>query len=110
VARIRCGGQGPPSFGRPGRQVPAPVGGQQVQRQIDAAGNAGGGGDPVVDDVKDVTHDPDELIPALQGVLDVVMRGGPPPVEQTRRGQRKRAAADAGYLTPSRNGTIQSSC
>ena len=68
----------------------------QVQRQVDAAGDPGRGRHPVVDDVEHVADDRRPRIAPGQLVLDVVVGGAAAPVEQAGPAEGVGARADAG--------------
>ena len=76
-----------------GRAVPD---GDQVQGQVDAAGDAGRGDDPVVDDVEHVAHHGGPRVAPGQLVLEVVVGGAAAAVEQAGPAERVGAGADAG--------------
>ena len=80
--------------GGDGRAVP---GRDQVQREVDAAGDAGRGDDPVVDDVQDVADDHGPRVAPGQLVLQVVVGGAAAAVEQAGLAERVGAGADAGH-------------
>jgi hypothetical protein len=68
----------------------------QVQGQVDAAGDPGGGGDPAVDDVEHVADDRRFRVALGELVLDVVVGGAAAAVEQTRPAEGVGPGADAG--------------
>ena len=80
--------------GRGRRAVPL---GDQVQRQVDAAGDAGGGDHAAVGDVDHVALDPGPRIALGELVLQIVVRGAAPVVQQPGPAQHVGAGADAGH-------------
>jgi hypothetical protein len=78
---------------RYGRTVPH---GDQVQRQVNAAGDPSRGGDPAVNNVKHVTEDSRPRVAAGELLLDVMVGGAAPAVEQAGPPQGIGPGADAG--------------
>ena len=68
----------------------------QVQGQVDAAGDPGRGRDPVVHDVEDVADDRRPRVAPGQLVLDVVVGGAPALVKEAGPAEGVGARADAG--------------
>lgn len=77
-----------------GGAVPA---GDQMQGQVDAAGDAGRGDHAVVGGEQDVADDERAGVAYGQFVLHVVMGGAAPPLEQPGPPERLRPRADAGH-------------
>ena len=67
-----------------------------MQRQVDAAGDPGGGGDPAVDDVDHVADNHRFWVALSELVLDVVLGGAAAAVEQTCPAEGVGPGADAG--------------
>jgi hypothetical protein len=74
--------------------------GEQVKGEVDAAGNAGRRDDAAVDDVQHVADDGGAGVAAGQRLLEVVVGGAAPAVQQARPAEGVRARADAGDGAP----------
>ena len=82
--------------GDPGSRFGAVLDRDQVQSQVDPAGDSGGGDHPVVDDVQDVSDDARLRIAGGELVGQLVVGGVPPSVEQPGRTERVGAGTHAG--------------
>lgn len=79
----------------PGRHGGAVTDGDQVQREIDAAGDARRRGDPPLGHVQDVADDSCGRALAREFVLELVMGGASPAVEEPGPAKGERPGADA---------------